>query len=65
MGGGTTFRLGPHADGPLAEKGATDDEGDFLWGRGTPSKKILVHIFVGTHSLKILVDLFQATVAGK
>ena len=29
MGAGTTFRVGPHADGHLVEKGTTDDEGDF------------------------------------
>ena len=32
MGGGARpSGWAPHADGPPAEKGATDDEGDFCW----------------------------------
>ena len=39
--GGTTFRVDPHADGPLADDGVILV--DIFWG--TPSKEIFVDLF--------------------
>ena len=57
--GDTTFRVGPHADGPLAQKGATDDEDDFCRRFfGNTFEEISVDLFLGTASLKVFVDIF-------